>query len=376
MGARFMQGTFRLIAIALLGLGGALGCSHSSVATPTVYHPTLVQVSPDQFLGSVACRPNSIGALKTYVATVFDLGTAVLPTEPFALPSSPPVSCLNAVAFSRVDDPHLYRAEIQGYDRDDLLPLGSDDPKVTLGIPILVDPTTKERVSPRWTTTCGETTPARARSAFTRTITDCAPLVDSQTLGPATVSVSLDGALGTLECGSEPGMVDRFEVVFGEEPAVTAACGETVTLDNVPPNGTLTLSVVAYAASDSSPTWGSTCTVRPVAGATVPATCSPLDDQGALDVNPADALNALGEDCSALGELRLELLDEQGNVQMPARFVEPGNCNSPVRFSGIVAGSARVRATLLDAGAELGKSECHGSVIPGQAVTASCTAVP
>ncbi|HEV8548520.1 MAG TPA: hypothetical protein VGQ57_05815, partial [Polyangiaceae bacterium] len=177
--------------LCFLGLGLLAGCESTTVTVTSVYHPTLIRVSPDGFLGNVPCRPGALGAMQTYVATIYDVGEDFAPAEPFALPSSGPVSCMNAVSFSRVIEPHRYHAEIQGYDRDDLLPLGSDDPETTLGIPILVDPVTRQAVAPRWTTSCGEETPVTARTAVERTIGNCKPLVDSGNLGPAVVEIGI-----------------------------------------------------------------------------------------------------------------------------------------------------------------------------------------
>jgi hypothetical protein len=362
--------------LVFLTLASLCGCETETVPVETVYHPTLIEVSPAEFIGNVTCRPGAAGALQTYVATLFDVGEALMPLEPFPLPSSGPVACTRSVAFSRVFDPHRYRAEIQGYDRSDLVPLGATDGQGSVGIPILVDPVTSERIAPRWTTTCGETSPTLARVAVTRTITDCKPLVDSGTLGPTEVEVRIDAALGDLQCGAEAGMVEHFEVSLGDGPVQSAPCGEAVTFPDVPPGSTLSLPLVAYEAGNAHPRWGSTCQARPGAGAIVTATCAPLTERGALDVEPEQALAALGLDCSALGELRLELLDAASQPLAPARYVEASNCDLPVRFANLVSGAAATRATLVAGGVEVGAARCAGDVVPGHAVTSTCTAEP
>lgn len=361
--------------LVLLLAGALAGCTETTVPVEGVYHPTLIQVSPDEFLGSVPCRPGATGAMQIYVATIFDVGEATAPTEPFALPSSGPISCKNPVAFSRVYDPHRYSARVDGYDRGDLVPLGSTDPKVTLGVPILVDPATGARVPPRWTTTCGDSTPTLARVARTRTVGDCEPLVDSGTPAPTAVEVSIDGALGGLECGSEPGKVERFETGIVGGPMRSAACGETVTFADVPSVGTIPFTLLAYESGTDYARWGSSCEARPSAGITVHASCSPLDDEGALDVLPATALAALGLDCSALGELRVELLDAGAPVA-PAKYADASACDFPLRLTGVTSGGAEARATLLSGGVELGSVVCSGTVIPGNAVTSTCSAEP
>ena len=358
-----------------------LGCEEETIPVPTVFHPTLVQVSPETFLGTVPCRPGATGAMQVYVATLFDVGLDYAPTEPFALPSSGPVSCKNPVAFSRVLEPHRYQARVEAYDRGDLVPLGSDDPKVTLGVPILVDPVTGERVSPRWTTTCGETEPVTARIETVRTVRDCKPLVDSGTPGPTAVEVTIASALGELQCGSEPGQIERFEVGILGGPMRSAACGETVTFDDVPTVGAVPFTLLAYEPGADEPRWGSSCDARPAAGITVQATCSVLDDQGALDVAPEDVLAALGLDCSALGELKVDLLDGQGmavpeGVGNGPLYVGASGCGVPARLTGVTSGNAEARATLVAGGSVLGTVRCTGLVIPGNAVTSTCAVEP
>jgi hypothetical protein len=359
----------------LLLVGALLGCTEEVIPVPGIYHPTLVQVSPGEFLGTVPCRPGATGAMQAYVATIFDVGLDTDPTPPFALPSSGPVSCKNPVSFSRVLEPRRYQARVDGYDRADLLPLGSDDPRVTLGVPILVDPITGDRVPPRWTTTCGESKPVTARLANVRTISNCDPLVDSGTPAPTTVEVTIESALGELECGSEPGQIERFEVGLIGGPRRSASCGETLTFGDVPAVGAVPFTLLAYEPGATDARWGSTCEARPAAGITVQATCSPLDDEGALDVAPEDALAALGLDCSALGELRVELLDGGEPVSAPL-YVEPSGCGLPVRLTGVTSGPAEARATLVAAGVVLGSARCTGVVVPGNAITSACAAEP
>ncbi|HTQ05660.1 MAG TPA: hypothetical protein VMI54_17480, partial [Polyangiaceae bacterium] len=180
-----------LVALLAPGLAGLVGaCSQTTPAVAGVYHPTQIGVTPSDFLGNVPCATTD-GALRSYVATVFDVeyqpdgapvtsddvakGDAIVTTgddytaidvptptcagdatpgpQPratvgFALPSSAPTDCQSTVAFSRVIDGHRYRAEVDGYDRADLVPL-------TPGAPILVDPTTGARVDPTWQWSCG-----------------------------------------------------------------------------------------------------------------------------------------------------------------------------------------------------------------------------
>ena len=118
----------------------------SNVASGT--YPTILTVDPALFRGSLPC---GAPGLVQYVATVTDI------TAPETLPPSPPVSCENYASFGEPnpEDPnargiqvdHLYIGVIDGYDRR--VELASD------GLTI-VDVDTKEAVSPRWRTTCGQ----------------------------------------------------------------------------------------------------------------------------------------------------------------------------------------------------------------------------
>jgi hypothetical protein len=158
-----------------LALGVVLlaGCGETAVPIQGFAHPTLVEVSPDDFLGDVPCIA-SPGGMRRYVATVFHVPTEGAggqasggasgddsEAKEFALPSSTldrgdgfasPIPCTQNVGFSHVIPDRKYRAEIEGYDRDDLVALAP-------GLPILFDPVTLERVPPRWTTDCGKSCP-------------------------------------------------------------------------------------------------------------------------------------------------------------------------------------------------------------------------
>ena len=109
-----------------------VGCTVSGGTTgPTT--PTLVAVSPLDFAGDIPCA-DAPGAMRSYVVTLFDLGTAEEPQDAFALPSSvvrqsdggfAPARCESATAFSFVIPGHRYDAEVEVYDRDDLRSLGA-----------------------------------------------------------------------------------------------------------------------------------------------------------------------------------------------------------------------------------------------------------
>jgi hypothetical protein len=350
-----------------IALGLALaGCSDETVPVVGIAHPTLVQVSPDEFLGDVPCV-DSPGAMRRYVATVFDLppvdADAGAEAPDFALPSSTvergdgratPMPCTQSVSFSHLVQDHRYWAAIDGYDRDDLVALAP-------GTRLLYDPLSSERVEPRWTTSCAEDAPI---------------LGDSAPAGATLVEVSLDGALGMLECGTEAGSVDHFVVTPPNGAPMDAACGESVALPGLGPVGaTLTLSLKAFEAGASEPSWGTSCVAEIVSGVTTRATCYPLSSAGVLEVDPLDALTALGLECDALSfeELGVEMTDAPPDP----RFIDASECARPLRFQGRPAGAATARAEARFAdGTRSGAVLCSATVVPGDTARAACAREP
>ncbi len=103
-----------------LGLGSPAlfaCCSSTPSEVTAVVRPELVAVTPEDFLGSIACAPASDrdvaadasadlrpdpNAARSYVATLFDVTPSSdggVPDPGTSLPSSPPTSCLTAVTF-------------------------------------------------------------------------------------------------------------------------------------------------------------------------------------------------------------------------------------------------------------------------------------
>lgn len=363
-----------------LALISGFGCSDSSVPTTQVVHPTLVAVSPAEFLGNVPCL-DAPGAMRRYVATLWDVtGTGADPGDggagsdegaagatfeaPFALPSSGPVPCSEEVGFAFVVTGHRYVASIDGYDRDDLVPL---EP----GVPILVDPETRERAAPRWTTRCGDEDPATSYGSITRIVRPCAPLTDARPGGTTAVEVRLDGLLGEHACGDEAGSIARFEVL-GPDGVVSAACDEAVRL--VPPAGasTLVLPVLAFESGADEPSLGTVCTARVVQTVATEASCSPLTSGGTLVVKPSAALAALGSDCSlAFSQFKAEVV---GDEAATLKELDRASCTRSLEFSNLPRGSASVLFTVRTPNEEPRTALCTAAIEPGQVVTATCAA--
>jgi hypothetical protein len=363
------------------------GCEEEEVPVVRIYHPTLVQVSPVEFLGGVPCV-EAPGAMRSYVATVYDTGPDAPDGEggsdgasEFALPSSTvahgdvdgdgkpdatPTPCTQSVGFSRIIQGHRYWAKIEGYDRDDLVALAP-------GTSILYDPATSERVEPRWISTCSKQNPIIAYSGVARTIGTCTPLDDASPGTESLIEVSLDGALDGLECGNEPGTVERFDVVPPGEATLSASCGDSVTFGAPAGAGTtFEFPLRAFEASASEPSWGTTCVARVLAGVTTTATCLPLVSGGTLEVEPADALAALGLECgdASFEELTVEMTDGEPDT----RHVDAATCASPIQFRGRAGGPATARATVR--GASVGTALCTGTVVAGDTVRALCAREP
>lgn len=363
-----------------LALISGFGCSDSTPTTTEVVHPTLVAVSPQEFLGNVPCL-DAPGAMRRYVATLWDVTGTSADTgegggtgsdgaagatfdEPFALPSSRPVPCSEEVGFAFVVTGHRYVASIAGYDRDDLLPLEA-------GVPIVVDAETRERVEPRWTTRCGDERPVTSYGSVTRIVRDCAPLVDVDPGGTTGVEVRLDTLLGDSSCGAEGSSIARFEV-RGPDGVVGGACDEAVRI--LPPEGssTLVLPVLAFESGAETPSLGTVCTARVVPSVVTRASCSPLTAAGTLVVQPGEALATLGSDCGAgFSELSAEVVGDETSTR---KELDAASCKRSLEFSNLPLGNTSVRFTLRTPTEEPRTALCTAAIEPGQVVTATCAA--
>ncbi|HVJ16894.1 MAG TPA: hypothetical protein VM686_15745 [Polyangiaceae bacterium] len=359
---------------ALLALT-SLGCTDEPELVIVIAHPTLIQVSPTAFLGTVPCMAGE-GAMQRYVATVFDVspesdeemgagGAVAGPAENFALPSSGPTPCGAPIATAFVVHGRLYAAEIDGYDRDDIEPLAT-------GARQMVDQD-GEIVPPRWTTSCGREPGESVMAIYqvTREVSSCEPLEDhSPSAAEPKIAVSLDDALGDLACGTDPGQVARFEVVSTNGDTAEATCGDAATLTGVSPGAVLELQVLAYESGQTSPAWGSACSAAPLTGVTVQAECQILASEGALDIDLPQVLESIPLDCET--ELREVVADPGGDL--PAQRVTPPGCNNTLRLSDLPPGDTTVSlSTTLSDGSTGPTLTCSGTVLPGLSVPADCT---
>jgi hypothetical protein len=395
----------------LVAAGASCGCV-SAPESATSTEPTLVAVSPGDFLGDVPCA-NAPGAMRTYVATVTDVtpgvtadGSAV---SEFALPSSGPVSCLKDVGFGGgfVIPGHEYVADVEAYDRTGLEQLGGTGS----GSPMLVDKKTGAFVPPRWTTSCGRGAPLLgsgpaeaglsdaaadasdsdadaadaeagpnaesngpvvAASNETVFVRGCAPLTDHATAGPTAITVALGKmTLGSLSCGLGVDQVDHFtaELEGAGGSVQSGTCRSKLEFSGLTAGQSYDFHVEAYAAGATSPGWATDCYASALSGAVIGAACDPLTDQGAISVDMPDVLKTLGLSCGA------QLLSVTVTLAgVPSVTQTPPQCDQPVQFSGLAPGSYAIAVTTtLSDGSGGPTASCTSTVLPGRTTQALCS---
>jgi hypothetical protein len=374
-----------------LALAALVACAEQELTSTGIVHPTLIEVSPDDFIAEVPCELGP-GSMQLYVATLHDHGPDLsgetssgeqpdageggegggggASSDPeLGFPRrSNPVSCGTAVGFAQVTAGNRYSVDIQGFDRADLV---VHEPGVEATFdappPPVRDIATGETVPARWTTSCGKGT---ARSSLVRRLRECSPIVDAQPSALTVVELRPDLALGSTTCGAGAGDVDHFEVTSASG-SHTLTCGEGLRIEDAVPGRTLVLGVLAFASDDADATLGAICTATPTAGVTVAANCGPFTDKGALDVDPAAAASALGLSCDMLRELTVT-----APGAAPLR-VRPSACGSLVPLVGLARGSQTVEIVGSPAdGAPDVSGTCTATVIPSQRSLATCSMRP
>jgi hypothetical protein len=141
---------FRLAAAAVSGFALlAVGCVDDSSSSLTYGTITLLSVDPAAFVGSVRCGTPE---LRTYVVSLYDVTTGGRQR----VATSGATSCTTSTSFGTpiVAEERFYVADIDGYDRDDIVVSAQTDPDS--GHPIVFDTANHEPVPARWTAACGE----------------------------------------------------------------------------------------------------------------------------------------------------------------------------------------------------------------------------
>lgn len=389
MSPRLLHSFRPALLIGAAALLSAVACAGSTAPTAGVTHPTMIEVAPESFIGSVPCATGEAAGLRRYVATLFDInqvageggaassdGAGGQPEE-FQLPSSVPSPCRAAVGFAFVLSARYYRVEIDGYDTDDLSPraLGARQ-MVAAAKP---EPTTPLAV-PRWHATCEATMAVDSTIVRATRCTTFAP-VDPAANG--SVRIDLSSLRGELKCGTAAGEVDHFDVAttiaaasgadMPEVRNLSVPCADgTALLSDVPTGRRVSAYVTAVStahAASETPFAGTSCNATSVAEATVDAECSGLSQVGTLRVDLPAALAQLGVSCSAESVSSVSL---DVPMQEKPTLVLPPTCRLPFD-QGFAPGPAVITVTPLSpTGDELGALQCSGDVTPGQLVTATC----
>jgi len=275
--------------IATLGL--ALSCNETKPVPLVAPTQTSVLITPEAFLGQVACGAET-GGLLSYQATLIDVTDGLDNAE--TLPSSPVVDCTSTVVFEKVTIGHRYGARIAAFDRAGLSAKSE-------GSPVVVDGDGNE-VLPEWSTTCtghdgeieqalGEAGAQGEGGTSTNTslgvlakeyavvpIRGCAPLSGEFPPELTGVRVDLTRFLGNLSCGSESGEVFEYSAtLLGDDPSAggaggmggsspspeaRTACAAPFVLRDLEANQWVTLEVLAFEADSTTPSWTTTCEGR------------------------------------------------------------------------------------------------------------------
>lgn len=295
----------------LASLPCAMACDSGGGSGSFTPPPTTIVVSPENFATNLACL-DAPGAMRAYVATLFDV-TSDFEGEAPALPSSPLTSCDRSIDFGYVEPGRRYRAEIDAYDRTDLTPLSE-------GNRLLRESQgAGELVAPRWRAACGNGSrvdggagadaghaldflqgPAEAFLNTAVPVLGCTAFVET-TPGVAlgtSIQIELAEALGSLQCGNEPGQVFDYEVTLRGDTAAPrrADCSQSVSFPNLSADQGYFFDVAAFefraqvgdAGADASTsgdagtpatrtaTWKTSCFQRAVRDVAQTAVCDPL----------------------------------------------------------------------------------------------------
>jgi hypothetical protein len=373
-----------------LGLLVYAGCSSSSATSVAVSHPTMIEVAPEDFLGSVPCSEGP--GLKRYVATLFDINYVAQGgssgTDPesdaqaggvgpdFQLPSSPATPCLAGVGFGLVVAGRHYDVKIDGYDTDDLAPRAVGSRQMVSPAPSTDQPITP-LATPRWTAHCED---AVAVDSTIVRADHCAPftVVDREALG--SVRIPLGKLLDGLSCGDQLGQVDHFSVSLStgtDAPLIqTVACAPNAEalFTELSPRQRVSAYVTALSADDSEGTApsdalaGATCDAFTLPEASVDAECTSLSQVGTLRVDLPGVLELLGLACDedSVEGVTVKVGDDE-EMSFP-----PPDCLQPFTH-GFAPGSADVTVTALGVDGSEKSATCSATVTPGQLAIAKCT---
>jgi hypothetical protein len=365
-----------------------VGCSSDPVSEVGVSHPTMIEIPPESFLGDVPCTLQE-GGLTRYVATLTDVternenaggagggsGEGVGGEGDVTLASSGPVPCRAGVGFGFVVPGRQYTAVIEGYDTSVLRPRAPGSPLMVAATADLTEAELAKAppVTPRWRASCPATTAVAVTVVQAVGCTTLALEPDAAERDTELV-LSTAALLGGLECGEEPGQVERFSIRLdaGEPEArvLELPCDASVdaVFSSLKSGVSASAFVSAFSAGSLQPFAGATCNALTLPGARVTAHCAKLNSFGTLRVNLVEALAAVGLTCST-SELSAVLVDVTGETAV--RSVAPPACLQPFDH-GFPAGAATVTLAVMNGEEELASLICAGEVVPGAVVPAIC----
>jgi hypothetical protein len=390
--------------VAGAGLIAFGGCSSTAAEVVAVTHPTMIEVSPEDFLGDVPCS-SSDGGLKRYVATLFDINQTgggfggaggdaaagasdegdaggAAPAQ-FQLPSSLPTPCLAAVGFGFVVAARHYRVEIDGYDSEDLAPRAIGARQMVSPPPSDDEPVTP-LLAPRWTARCER---AIAVDSTIVRADHCTPFSAGAGAGASASSmtgalrIGLGPLLGDLQCGSKPGEVEQLNVSVvvgaGDTRMQSVACSPKAEalFSKLPARRHVSVYVAAESANadPTRPLAGARCDGNVLPDAAVDAQCSQLSQVGTLRVDLPGALGLLALSCTAT-DVSNVVVEPQLPGEKPQSLLPPA-CLQPFDH-GFPAGPAVVLVSASKGSEQLGALTCHAEVAPGTLVTATCERKP
>jgi hypothetical protein len=370
------------------GLLVAVGCSSDPGDEVGVSHPTMIEIPPESFLGDVPCTLEE-GGLTRYVATLTDVtarnenvggagggsSDGVGGEGDVTLASSAPVPCRAGVGFGFVVPGRQYTAVIEGYDTSVLRPRAPGSPLMVAATPDLpaAELAKAPPVAPRWRASCPATT---AVAATVVQAVGCTTLELEPNAAERDTELVLSTAalLGGLECGEEPGQVERLTIRLdaGEpEPRLLELpCdpGVDAVFSNLKSRVSASAFVSAFGVQSEQPFAGATCNALTLPGARVTAHCAKLNPLGTLRVDVSEALADVGLSCSTT-DVSAVVVDTPDGAA-PRRLAPP-DCLQPFDH-GFPAGDASVTLTVMNGKQQLASLTCGGTVVPGSVVPAIC----
>jgi hypothetical protein len=192
----------------------------------------------------------------------------------------------------------------------------------------------------------------------------CEPIDTGAPPTDTAISVDVTAISGVPGCGSGVDQVERFQVrrKGSADPMQEAACGELITFGSLQAGAQYHFELLAFEGGQTAPRWGTTCFRIALDGATVPAACGALAENGVLEIDLEALLEAAKLSCGPTEPLK--------SLTATLGEITESSC-SALRFEK-APGAYSVLVTADPPGPT---STCTGDVVPGWVTRASCTAL-